>query len=1196
MRWLTTGLNLLLATCCYHTALVGAKTQLHEPGRCAMRGQCGKKSFFGGDLPCEDNGLAAPPDEATRSKLVALCGTKWIRGDVDALVSNLKLVEGIISSCPACKENFFNLFCTTTCSPDQSLFIDVTATSAKDGRQLVDELDNVWTETWLSGFYDSCKNVKNGASGGKAMDFIGGGAKNYTQFVKFLGDKKLLGSPFQMNFIREPKDGTKRMKPLLEVPKHCNDSDSTFRCSCIDCPGVCPQLPALKAEKTCHVGVLPCMSFAVIMIYTGSLTVIILGIAGHMGFMTHRRRHLERVRLLQDTAGSDVDDSDDDSRFGDDGDDLGVLDKPCRNYKLNQTLDYFFSAIGGFCASFPGFTIGTSVFFTAILSLGWIEAAVETDPVKLWVSPTSAAAQEKEFFDTNFGPFYRAEQALVVNDTHPEGPGPVLTYDTLNWWFDVERRVHRMISLHNGLALEDVCFNPTGEGCVVQSLSGYFGGPFETLDPYSWDTQLKNCIESPGSLECLPDFKQPLKPDLILGGYDQDNGDVMDANALIVTWVVNNYQQGTEEEKSAIDWEQSLKHVLLIAQQEARERGLRLSFNTEMSLEQELNKSTNTDAKIVIVSYIIMFLYAALALGSTALTWKSIITNPANALVQSKFTLSIVGIVIVLMSVIASVGLFSMFGIKVTLIIAEVIPFLVLAVGVDNIFLIVHEFERVNINHPDEEIEDRIARALGRMGPSILLSSLTETVAFSMGAFVGMPAVKNFAAYAAGAVFINALLQVTMFISLLALNQRRIESLRADCLPCLTVRKANSSGMPGGQIFADADEGVLQRFIRKKYAAKLLQPRIRSGIVILFLGLFTAGLALLPTIKLGLDQRIAIPNDSYLIDYFNDLYDYFGAGPPVYFVTRGVNITQREHQQQLCGRFSTCEEYSLGFVLEQEAKRSDVSYISGATASWIDDFFYWLNPQQDCCMKEDGSTCFEDRVPGWNISLWGMPEGQEFVDYAAKWLKSPADAQCPLGGMAPYSNALIIDTTHPMTNASHFRTSHTPLRSQDDFIKAYASARRIANDLSDHHDIDIFPYSKFYIFFDQYASIVRLTAALLGTTIAVIFVITAIILGSLATGAVVALTVVMMVIDIMGAMAVSGVSLNAVSLVNLVICVGIGFEFCAHIARAFTYPSKSLLEKARLKYRNKTARSWTALVNVGGSVFSGITITKLLGV
>jgi Niemann-Pick C1 protein len=611
-------------------------------------------------------------------------------------------------------------------------------------------------------------------------------------------------------------------------------------------------------------------------------------------------------------------------------------------------------------------------------------------------------------------------------------------------------------------------------------------------------------------------------------------------------------------------------------------------------LEEELNKSTNTDAKIVAISYVVMFIYASLALGSASLSFKSLLSNPSNAFVQSKFTLGVAGIVIVLMSVSGSVGLFSAAGVKVTLIIAEVIPFLVLAVGVDNIFLIVHEFERVNVSHPDEEIDERVAKALGRMGPSILLSASTETIAFAMGAFVGMPAVKNFAAYAAGAVFINAVLQVTMFVSVLSLNQRRVESLRADCFPCVTVRGANSVSMPGGHFFGSDEEGWLQRFIRKVYAPSLLDKKVKTAVMTLFVTLFAAGLALIPRVQLGLDQRIAIPSDSYMIQYFNDLYDYFGSGPPVYFVTRNVNVTERRHQQQLCGRFTTCDEYSLAYVLEQESKRPEVSYINSATASWIDDFFYWLNPISDCCKDENGATCFEDGE--WNITLQGMPEGDEFVDYARKWIHAPTDEECPNGGQAAYSSALVIDQNNTDTPASHFRTFHSPLQGQDDFISSYAAARRISNEISDRQGIDVFPYSKHYIFFDQYSSIVRLTATLLCVAVAIIFVLTSLLLGSLLTGAVVAVTVIMILVDIIGVMAVADVSLNAVSLVNLVICVGIAVEFCAHIARAFTFPSKSVMERARHKFRGKDVRAWTALVNVGGSVFSGITITKFLGV
>lgn len=1051
------------------------------------------------------------------------------------------------------------------------------------------ELENLWSEEYQSGFYNSCKEVKNGASGGKAMDFIGGGAKNYKQFLKFLGDKKLLGSPFQINFETHPTGPDDAgMEALHVTPKSCNDPDEAYRCSCIDCPDVCPELSKVEEQESCRVGHLPCLSFAVILVYSVCLLLLLIGVFGHATLQRSRQRKSERLRLLRDDAPSDDEDE------GDIVENAGILDRPQRNYRLNAFFDKLFNRLGGICARFPGITILSSIIFVGVLSVGWLKFTVETDPVHLWVSPSSAAAEEKAFFDSNFGPFYRAEQVFLVNDKTEDGQsGRVLSYNTLSWWFDVENRVRRMISIDNGLTLDDVCFKPTGDACVVQSLTGYYGGSFSNVEPGKWKDHLRHCTESPGSLDCLPDFQQPLSPDMVLGGYNESQ-DVLETEALVVTWVVNNHAQGSIEGEKAMDWERSLKRLLEAVRDEASEHGLRVSFNTEISLEEELNKSTNTDAKIVVISYVIMFIYASLALGSTTITWKSLVTNPANALVQSKFTLGIVGILIVLMSVSASVGLFSFAGVKVTLIIAEVIPFLVLAVGVDNIFLIVHEFERVNISHPDEEIDERVARALGRMGPSILLSATTETVAFAMGAFVGMPAVKNFAAYAAGAVFINAVLQVTMFVSVLAVNQKRVESLRADCFPCISLRKANSFA-PVGQVYDDEEESLLQGFIRRTYAPGLLGRKMKAAVVIIFLGLFTAGLALLPQVALGLDQRIALPNDSYLIQYFNDLYSYFGSGPPVYFVTRDVNVTERAHQQELCGRFTTCETYSLGFVLEQESKRPEVSYLSGSAASWIDDFFYWLNPQQECC-KEDGEICFENRDPPWNISLYGMPEGDEFVHYAEKWIRSPTDDTCPLGGQAPYSNAVVIDSNHTNIPASHFRTSHTPLRSQEDFINAYAAARRISNDISEEHGIDVFPYSKFYIFFDQYASIVRLTGTLLGSAVAIIFVVSSALLGSVATGAVVTATVIMMVVDIIGTMAVAGVSLNAVSLVNLIICVGIGVEFCAHIARAFMFPSRNVLERARIRFRSKDARAWTALVNVGGSVFSGITITKLLGV
>lgn len=54
-------------------------------------------------------------------------------------------------------------------------------------------------------------------------------------------------------------------------------------------------------------------------------------------------------------------------------------------------------------------------------------------------------------------------------------------------------------------------------------------------------------------------------------------------------------------------------------------------------------------------------------------------------------------------------GIFGFYGVAATLIIVEVIPFLVLAVGVDNIFILVQTHQR-EPRRPDETVEQHIGR------------------------------------------------------------------------------------------------------------------------------------------------------------------------------------------------------------------------------------------------------------------------------------------------------------------------------------------------------------------------------------------------------------------------------------------------------------------------------------------------------
>lgn len=69
---------------------------------------------------------------------------------------------------------------------------------------------------------------------------------------------------------------------------------------------------------------------------------------------------------------------------------------------------------------------------------------------------------------------------------------------------------------------------------------------------------------------------------------------------------------------------------------------------------------------------------------------------------------------------------------------AEVVPFLILAIGVDNIFLI----SRAERSVPKyvTSIELRIAYALKDIGPSIFAAAMCETIAFFVGMLTDVPA------------------------------------------------------------------------------------------------------------------------------------------------------------------------------------------------------------------------------------------------------------------------------------------------------------------------------------------------------------------------------------------------------------------------------------------------------------------------
>lgn len=79
-----------------------------------------------------------------------------------------------------------------------------------------------------------------------------------------------------------------------------------------------------------------------------------------------------------------------------------------------------------------------------------------------------------------------------------------------------------------------------------------------------------------------------------------------------------------------------------------------------------------------------MFLYITFALGDCF---------PVRYLLRStRALLALVAIGVVILSIVSAVSICAIGGVEITLIIGDVIPFIVLAIGVDNVFLIFKAF------------------------------------------------------------------------------------------------------------------------------------------------------------------------------------------------------------------------------------------------------------------------------------------------------------------------------------------------------------------------------------------------------------------------------------------------------------------------------------------------------------------------
>ncbi|XP_068196450.1 protein patched homolog 1 [Antennarius striatus] len=273
--------------------------------------------------------------------------------------------------------------------------------------------------------------------------------------------------------------------------------------------------------------------------------------------------------------------------------------------------------------------------------------------------------------------------------------------------------------------------------------------------------------------------------ELILGGRVKNSQDILlSAEALQTMFLLMSPKQlyehfkddyeihdinWNEEKATAIleSWQRKFVEVVHHSIPENSSQSIH-AFSTT-TLNDIMKSFSDVSAIRVAGGYLLMLAYACV----TMLRWDC---------AKSQGAVGLAGVLLVALSVAAGLGLCSLLGLSFNAATTQVLPFLALGIGVDDMFLLAHSFTEAGSNIPFKE---RTGDCLRRTGTSVALTSINNMIAFFMAALVPIPALRAFSLQAAIIVVFNFAMVLLIFPAILSLDLHRREDKRLDILCCL---------------------------------------------------------------------------------------------------------------------------------------------------------------------------------------------------------------------------------------------------------------------------------------------------------------------------------------------------------------------------------------------------------------------------
>eukprot|EP00392_Amoebophrya_sp_AT5.2_P019009 g19696.t1 len=415
-------------------------------------------------------------------------------------------------------------------------------------------------------------------------------------------------------------------------------------------------------------------------------------------------------------------------------------------------------------------------------------------------------------------------------------------------------------------------------------------------------------------LAALNAYTPQSRVNAVLGGVTRDatSGNILSAEFVSMNWewTLQPFFDENDGNRRKVPvahlWERDALCLLGIDSEEDRDKIApatscgqhKLGANLETrayfgrSISDEFGRTIGGDQMLIGMAILLIVVYLVAMLGK-------------RDSVHSMVALSMASVLSVLLACQSGLGFAYYAGQKDTVLRFNVY-FLILGLGVDDAFVLVAEFNRVMARHPDYSWEQKFGAVVKYGGMSILVTSLTDAVAFFIGGTSSIPALSYFCFYAAFAVVFCFLFQLTFFVPCMVINAQRADANRLDCFCCFHAGSHRAkhdfhkpTGFCDNKVPGCRAEPLLPRLI-DAHVKRLMTFPGKIFAMACFVGLLAASFVGIANQKADFQLEWFFPADSYVTKYFDWSDAYFSQGTRAAVYVRDPASAFTEASLQSC--------------------------------------------------------------------------------------------------------------------------------------------------------------------------------------------------------------------------------------------------------------------------------------------------------